>query len=136
MQERRWEPGSAMTLWDRPSTIAVRITAYVVGAALVFDSFQLAAQPIDGPAGSIGGFPVDLAKWAMTQGGLVVVTLVILWSYRRDFKKVIEAQQQELGVVTELAKECSAHIAQSAAAQREASQVQREFTAAFMRGGK
>lgn len=126
-------PGSAMRFWDRPSTLMVRFVAYGVGAALVFDSFQLAAQSMDAPTGSIGGFPVDLAKWAMTQGGLVVVTLVILWSYRRDFKRVIEAQQQELGIVTALAQECSKHIAESAAAQQAMAQAQRELTTALMR---
>lgn len=124
-----------MRLWVQPSTVAVRLTAYAVGAALVFDSFQLAAQPLES-TGSIGGFPVDLAKWAMTQGGLVVVTLVILWSYRRDFKRVIEAQQQELGVVTELVRDSSRHIAESAASQQALAQAHRELMAAMMMRNK
>ena len=50
---------------------------------------------------------VDLYKYAITQGGLLAVVLVLLWSYRRDFKRIVDDQQARLGVMTELVQ-CSA----------------------------
>ena len=35
-------------------------------------------------------------KWALTQGGLLLTLLVVLWSYRRDFFRKADAQQADL----------------------------------------
>lgn len=92
----------------------IRAVAYVAGTCLVLNSVAL-AQNLGTPVGSTD---LDLVKWGLTQGGLVLVTLVILWSYRKDFKSVLAETRAELTVAVTLAKECSAHIAASSETNR------------------
>ena len=44
----------------------------------------------------------DLIRYGITQGGLVLVVLVIFWSYRRDLVRLIDAKDQNLKILTEL----------------------------------
>lgn len=98
---------------------ALRAVLCFVGIVLVGDSVtQAQAAGAPGSAADL-----DLVRWAMTQGGLVLVTLVLLWSYRRDFKTVLAAQDQVIGVLTGLVRETTIAIEDSAAAKRELAQV-------------
>jgi len=58
------------------------ILALVLITALAANS-ALAQTPVTD--GLPSNTQVDLAKWAMTQGGLLIALVVVLWSYRRDF---------------------------------------------------
>lgn len=44
----------------------------------------------------------DLLRYAMTQGGLLLVVIVILWSYRRDFTRIQKRDDDKVAVLTEL----------------------------------
>lgn len=46
------------------------------------------AAPSAGPSKEI-----ELLQWGVTQGGLVLVVLVVVWSYRRDFQRVFDAER-------------------------------------------
>lgn len=37
----------------------------------------------------------DLVKYAVTQGGLLAVVLVLLWSYRRELKRQLDDKEAE-----------------------------------------
>lgn len=62
---------------------------------------------------------LDMLKWAFTQGGLVLVTLVVLWSYRKDFQGVLSKQQDQITVLTGLVKEATAAMQHAASASEE-----------------
>ena len=96
----------------------VRFIAYMVGIVLLWTSIALASA--DESSVRIDGTQIDLLKWGVTQGGLVLVTMIILWSYRRDFGRLLAEQRSELDVITALVKEASAAMTASAAASRDA----------------
>jgi hypothetical protein len=50
----------------------------------------------------VGATDMDFFRWAVTQGGLVVVVLVIFWSYRRDLAGLLKEEQQRTRVLTDL----------------------------------
>jgi len=64
-----------------------------------------------------GGDEVGLLKYAITQGGLALVVLVLLWSYRRDFTRVLAEQQDRLTVMSTMIATTTAALTQAAAAQ-------------------
>lgn len=48
--------------------------------------------------GTEGGAQMDwmkLGQFAITQGGLAVVLLVVIWSYRRDFERLLSRKDEE-----------------------------------------
>lgn len=95
--------------------VRVRRVAWVVGGYFLAESLVLAQN-----IGSSTATPdLDLIKWGLTQGGLVVVTLTILWTYRKDFRSVLTQKQDQLDTVIELAQECATSIAESSATNRE-----------------
>lgn len=47
------------------------------------------------PSSPVDGNTID-PKWAVTQGGFFLLILAILWSYRRDFFRAVEGQQEQL----------------------------------------
>lgn len=53
------------------------------------------------PGGGMGATEIDLVKWGFTQGGLTLVLLVVLGSYRRDFFRKSEAKQAEIDLLRE-----------------------------------
>lgn len=63
-------------------------------ALLLFSSGSLLGQPTLDPGGTLGGTEAELARWAVTQGGLLVVVLVVIWSYRRDFSRSVTAERE------------------------------------------
>lgn len=46
---------------------------------------------IQSTGGTMGTTEIDLVKWGFTQGGLTLLLLVVLMSYRRDFFRKNEA---------------------------------------------
>jgi len=77
-------------------THGVRVAAYSIGGALLTASVVLAGTE---PHASESGAQLDLIKWAVTQGGLVLVTLVILWSYRKDFRTVLMMKDEQAKIL-------------------------------------
>lgn len=41
---------------------------------------------------------VDLIRYGITQGGLFLVILFVLWSYRRDFRRIVDRDEERLQV--------------------------------------
>lgn len=64
----------------------------------------------------------DLFKWAVTQGGLVLVVLVVFWTYRRDLQRIAAKDAEKLEIMTDLVGETKGAIqastAQSAATEK------------------
>jgi len=58
----------------------------------------------------------DVLKYAVTQGGLVIVVLVLLWSYRKDLKALSERQDERLKVLTDMVQSNAIAMARMAAA--------------------
>ena len=85
--------------------MVVRVVAYGVGLYLVASSVAMAQTPAVAHAGFEPD--ADLVKWGITQGGLVLVTLVILWSYRKDFKTLLSEEHQKTEVLARLVAENS-----------------------------
>jgi hypothetical protein len=94
----------------------IRRLAFGAGALLLFNSMTLASAQQLEPGHP--GVQIEFWKWAVTQGGLVVVTLVILWSYRKDFKSVLAENRDALSVIAGLVKENAISMTEGAAAAR------------------
>jgi hypothetical protein len=62
---------------------------------------------------------IGLAQWAVQQGGFLVVILVILFFYRRDWKTATEFWKDQTKVSHDLAATCATAVADNAAATRE-----------------
>ena len=73
----------------------------------------------------MGQTETDLVKWAFTQGGLMLVLIVVLISYRRDFFRKNEGQQaqieglreEKLHLVNVIEKNANAMVTQAVATQ-------------------
>lgn len=51
-----------------------------------------------------------LLKYAITQGGLALVLLVVFWSYRRDLARIELRDQEKLQIVTTLVEKNTAAL--------------------------
>lgn len=58
----------------------------------------------------------DLVKYAITQGGLLAVVLVLLWSYRRDAMGQLKSKDEQLSVMTTLVSNATVALTRSAEA--------------------
>lgn len=54
-------------------------------------------------------------KWALTQGGVIVALLVIVWSYRRDFVRIINHERDKVDTLLKLVGESNSTMANSTA---------------------
>ena len=45
---------------------------------------------------------LDLTRYALTQGGLLVVVLVLLWSYRKDLQTINKQREDQVKILTDL----------------------------------
>lgn len=86
-------------------TGAIR-SAPVVAPVLAFQTGQ--PSPQEEPR--MGATEIDLVKWAVTQGGLTLLLIVVLVSYRRDFFRKNESKQAEIDDLREEKREQSAII--------------------------
>lgn len=70
---------------------------------------------------SAGADP-EFVKWAFTQGGLVLVVLILGWSYRRDMLRIAAKDGEKIELLTELVRDAStavqASTSQSAATEK------------------
>lgn len=71
--------------------------------------------PVVGMTGGTGteAAAVDettLIKYAVTQGGLALVLLVVFWSYRRDLSRIEVRDQEKLQIVTFLVEKNTAAL--------------------------
>jgi len=57
---------------------------------------------------------VDFIKWILTQGGLVVVLLAIVWSYRRDLVTVVKQGDERNKILIDLVRENTAALTKHA----------------------
>lgn len=58
---------------------------------IVTASFAVLAVGVEAPMAEF-----DLTRYAVTQGGLLIVVLVLLWSIRKDMKAQAELEQSRL----------------------------------------
>lgn len=58
----------------------------------------------------------ELFKWALTQGGLVLVLLVVGWTYRRDFSRLLDNDTEKLHILTTLVATNTSAMERAAAA--------------------
>ena len=61
----------------------------------------------------------DFLKWGLTQGGLVAVVLVLLWSYRRDLARLGTDERQRNELLVALITKTTAAFSELTAAVRE-----------------
>jgi len=105
--------------------VANGVTRSVPVASAAVLAFQ--AAPGQSPSGDtgMGQTETDLVKWAFTQGGLMLVLIVVLISYRRDFFRKNEGQQaqieglreEKLHLVNVIEKNANAMVTQAVATQ-------------------
>lgn len=58
----------------------------------------------------------DLVKYAITQGGLLFVVLVLLWFYRRDLLRISQHDEDKASVLVTLVQQNTQAMTQAAAA--------------------
>jgi hypothetical protein len=71
----------------------------------------MAADPVIAPELS-----ENFIRYALTQGGLLSLVIVIGWSYRRDFTKMLDNKTEHISILTQLVAQSSVAQAQNAAA--------------------
>jgi hypothetical protein len=111
-----------------------RLRPIILTLALLAFSLRAQAQTalnLTSPPQS-GSVEVQLLQWAVTQGGLVLVVLVVVWSYRRDFQRLFAAEN---GRTTELMlalQNASSALAAHAETMRDQASADREQAKAFV----
>lgn len=71
------------------------------------------------PPSLTGAGEPELLRWAVTQGGLVLVTLVVIWSYRRDFQRVFVEEKERTAALMEVLNKATAALATHTEASRQ-----------------
>lgn len=74
---------------------------------------------------------IELLQWAVTQGGLVVVILVVVWSYRRDFQRVFSREDDKSHELIIALQASSTAMTSHAEMMRENAHAAREQAKAF-----
>ena len=91
-------------------TLAVTMLCAMVASGIARSPAMLTAAalalqpepPTNPPEGkAMGATEIDLVKWGFTQGGLTLVLIITLASYRRDFFRKNEAKQAEIDQLRE-----------------------------------
>ncbi len=67
-----------------------------------------AVEPLNGET--------DFMRYAVTQGGLLAVVLVLLWSYRKDSMGQLKEKDEQLAVMTTLVSNATVALTRSAEA--------------------
>lgn len=83
----------------RSVAIVVLLALFPVSA--VRAPVLVALQTHDQTPCDMTGSQVDLIKWAVTQGGLTLLLILVLASYRRDFFRKDDARQAEIVALRE-----------------------------------
>lgn len=102
-----------LMLW-RSARSALVVTAFF---ALSLNGQPPSAYALTGDP-SVAAPPADMQfyQWALTQGGLTAVTLFVLWSYRRDFDRMLKKEEEKTSILTELVGDTTAALQKSASA--------------------
>jgi hypothetical protein len=58
----------------------------------------------------------DLPRYALTQGGLLAVVLVLLWSYRKDTMSILREKENNITLMAEMVQEATAASVKTAEA--------------------
>src|SRR4051812_22149918 len=74
-------------------------------------AFMILAVAVDPILPQVGD--VDLVKYAVTQGGLLAVVLVLMWSYRRDWQRTLSEERDRSSATLTLAKETTFALTRS-----------------------
>lgn len=74
---------------------------------------QQASAPV-APPSSGGLMDVELLKWGVTQGGLTISLLIVLWSYKRTLDAQTKEEREDKLQVAAVLKESSAALISSA----------------------
>ena len=99
--------------------------------ALLTFSFQALAQTSLPGSGSSVSSEIQLLQWGVTQGGLVMVILVVVWSYRRDFHRLFNAERDRTSELMIALQGASTALSTHAEIQRENSAATREQAKSF-----
>lgn len=75
---------------------------------------------------------MQLAQWAVTQGGLVVVVLVVVWSYRRDFHRIFQSENTRTNELILALQGSTAALTAHAELMRQNADSDREHAKAFL----
>ena len=81
------------------SRIELSLAALILGTLCVNAAYgmQLAETPLPG-----GFTDPSFVRWMLTQGGLTVLLIVVLWSYRRDLVRIGAKDEEKIAVLTQL----------------------------------
>jgi hypothetical protein len=74
------------------------MTAMMRGMTAVVGLVLVALDPAISPP--TGDF--DVVRYAITQGGLLAVVLVLLWTYRRDLMRQMSDKNDRIAVMTDI----------------------------------
>lgn len=99
--------------------------------ALLTFSFQTAAQTSLPGSGPTASSEIQLLQWGVTQGGLVLVILVVVWSYRRDFHRLFNAERDRTAELMIALQGSSAALSTHAEILREDAAAAREQAKSF-----
>lgn len=86
---------------------------------LSFALFVAAVEPLAGDP--------DLGRYAITQGGLLAVVIVLMWSYRRDALGQLKAKDEQLSVMTSLVSNATVALTRSAEAGERMARAMEQF---------
>ena len=108
------------------------LKGFVFLLALFLIAVRASAQVPAVPAsGAVSQTEIQLAQWAITQGGLVVVVLVVIWSYRRDFHRIFQSEYQRTQELILTVQASTSALTMHAEMMRERASADREHVKAF-----
>lgn len=62
----------------------------------------------------VSGGETDLIRYALTQGGLLAVVLVLLWSIRKDALGVLKERENAIVVMSDMVTKCATALEKAA----------------------
>ncbi|MEN6605919.1 MAG: hypothetical protein ABFD60_01650 [Bryobacteraceae bacterium] len=98
---------------------------------LVLIGLRASAQTLTPAIGVAGPAETQLFQWAVTQGGLVLVVLVVVWSYRRDFSRIFNVEKERTTELLLALQQSSSALAMHAELMRSQADSAREQAKAF-----
>ena len=108
-----------------------RARPLILLAALLTYAYAAAAQPVLVGAGSNSSSEFQLLQWGVTQGGLVLVIMVVVWAYRRDFQRLFNAESIRTTELMTALQASSEALSTHAEIERESAGAAREQAKAF-----
>jgi len=101
--------------------------------ALFLIAVRASAQvPVPPPGSPISQTEIQLLQWAITQGGLVAVVLVVVWSYRRDFHRIFQSENERTRELLVALEGSTTALSAHAEVMRQRADADRDFSKAFL----